>query len=69
MGKNLSRWRDQTHLMCLRFSEKEETVKHFMTCPQNSATLFWLARMKELEEWFKQHYLIPSLAEGMIYHL
>ena len=39
-----------------------------MTCQQNSATICWLAILKELEEWLRKCCLIPTLVEGVIYH-
>ena len=69
MGKNLDRWRDQTHSIFPHYSVTDEHIKHVMTFPTNSATLCWLFRLKELEEWFRKHGLIPMLAEVVLYHL
>ena len=69
VGLTLHRWRDQSHSMCPRCNQPNETVHHVMVCRQDSASQCWMAGVGKLEVWLLGNELIPSLAQGVVHCL
>ena len=68
-GKNLKRWREQSHSSCPVCGVCNETTHHILTCPHPSSTEQWSKSITNLEQWMVQQLTSPDIIRIVIENL
>ena len=68
-GKNLQRWKEQSHSSCPICGSPGEDTHHIITCPHPTATKQWESNMQHLSTWLTHQNTAPDVTNIIVENL
>ena len=68
-GKNLQRWKEQTHSSCPVCGEENETTTHILQCHHPTANTQWNTSLASLKDWMIQQATSPDIINVILENL